>query len=85
MAADPVGETTVSITAFKARCLVLIDGVAKGKFGRIVITRRGVPVAAILPVRNAPPELWGAMHGSVRVMPGTDLTQGIRDAWEAKA
>jgi hypothetical protein len=41
------------------------------------------PVAAIVPVENEPGELWGAMRGTVKVAPGTDLTKGTGEMWEA--
>jgi antitoxin (DNA-binding transcriptional repressor) of toxin-antitoxin stability system len=41
------------------------------------------PIAAIVPVEREPAELWGAMRGTVTVPPGTDLTQGTGEVWEA--
>jgi hypothetical protein len=29
--------------------------------------------------------LWGALRGSVKVLPGTDLTEGTAEDWEAEA
>ena len=45
------GEWTMSATEFRAKCLALIDEVAET--GReIVITKRGKPVARLVPVRH---------------------------------
>ncbi len=30
-------------------------------------------------------ELWGAMRGTVKLAPGTDLSQGADEVWEAEA
>jgi len=83
MAGDKADEVSIGVTAFKARCLALIQEVAQGKTRRVVLTKRNRPIAAIVPVEHEPAELWGAMRGSVKVAAGTDLTQGTGDIWEA--
>ena len=53
-----VGEWTMSATEFRAKCLGLIDEVAET--GReIVITKRGRPVARLVPFRRKPETLFG--------------------------
>jgi prevent-host-death family protein len=76
-------EQSINVTAFKAQCLALIDAVARGKSSRVVLTRRNRPVAALVPYRQEPTPLWGAMKGSVTVPAGTDLTQPTGETWEA--
>ena len=76
-------EMSIGVTAFKARCLALIDDVARGKTRRVLLMKHNRPVAAIVPEESGPAELWGALRGTVRVSPGTDLTQGIGEVWEA--
>jgi hypothetical protein len=34
------------------------------------------PVPAIVPIEGSASELWGALRGTVKIAPGTDLTQG---------
>jgi prevent-host-death family protein len=77
-------EKSIGVTAFKARCLALIDEVAKGKTRRVVLTKHNRPIAAIVPVEEELAELWGAMRGTVTVAPGTDLTHGVDEVWEAE-
>jgi prevent-host-death family protein len=77
-------EISIGVTDFKARCLGLIDAVAQGKTGRIVLLKHNRPVAALVPIQGEAPELWGALRGSVEVLPGTDLTQGTGEPWEAE-
>ncbi len=84
MAADPLKETAIGVTAFKAQCLALIDDIARGKTRRVVLTKHNRPVAMIVPIEQAPVELWGAMRGSVTIPPGTDLTQPTGEVWEAE-
>jgi prevent-host-death family protein len=78
-------ETAINVTAFKAQCLALIDAVAEGKASRVVLTRRGRPVAALVPYGKPLPELWGAMQGTVKITPGADLGQATGESWKADA
>ena len=78
-------EISVGVTDFKARCLGLIEAVAQRKTGRIVLLKHNRPVAALVPIERDPPQLWGAMRGSVEVVPRTDLTEGTGEVWEADA
>ena len=72
--AIPAGE-------FKARCLQLMDEVEET--GReVVITKRGRPVAKLVPVRDAPVrDVFGCMRGTVTVV--GDIVAGVEDRWEA--
>lgn len=85
MTESEADEVSIGVTAFKARCLALIEEVARGKRRRVVLMKHNRPVAAIVPVENHPVELWGALRGTVTVAPGTDLTQGTGEVWEADA
>jgi prevent-host-death family protein len=76
-------EVSIGVTAFKARCLALIDDVAQGKTRRVVLTKHNRPVAAIVPMEGSAAKLWGALRGTVKIAPGTDLTQGTGGIWEA--
>jgi prevent-host-death family protein len=76
-------EKSIGVTAFKARCLALIDEVAEGKTRRVVLVKHNRPVAALVPLGQEQPELWGAMRGTVKLAPGTDLTSGTDEVWEA--
>ncbi len=68
-ASIPAGE-------FKARCLALLDRVAEtGE--ELVVTKRGRPVARLLPVEQPP-----ALRGSV-VWEG-DLISPIEEDWSAE-
>ena len=80
---DNADEKSIGVTAFKSRCLALIDEVAEGKTRRVVLIKRNRPVAAVVPLWREPQELWGAMRGTVKVASGTDLTKGTGEVWEA--
>lgn len=87
MPAGAAKKTAIGVTAFKAQCLGLIDDVAKGKTGGIVLLKHNQPVAEIVPVLKRPDEeleLWGAMRGTVTVAPGVDLTDATGEIWDAE-
>jgi prevent-host-death family protein len=68
----------IPASRFKATCLALLDRVdADG----IVITKRGRPVARLLPIRSTSAELIGRLKGKVRVK-GDTLSTGLR--WNAE-
>ncbi|MFO0988344.1 MAG: type II toxin-antitoxin system Phd/YefM family antitoxin [Alphaproteobacteria bacterium] len=77
-------ETTIPVTEFKAKCLAVIDGVARGKSGRVVLTKRGKPVAALVPCAPARHRLWGAMRGTVFIPEGVDITEPTGEVWDAE-
>lgn len=59
---------TVPAGQFKARCLQLMDEV--GATGEsIIVTKRGRPVAKLVPIREADPaSIFGCMRDSARIV-----------------
>ena len=51
---------------FKARCLKLMDEVRATR-RPIVITKRGKPVAKVVPVEEETPSLFGRLKGTVTI------------------
>ena len=87
MPAPKKSEAAIGVTAFKSQCLGLIDDVAQGKTGRVVLLKRNRPVSALVPFPEHAGEdvdLWGAMRGTVTVAPGVDLTQPTGEIWDAE-
>ena len=72
-------ETTIGAGDFKAKCLQLLDAVAKHR-EPLVITKRGKPVAKLVPM---PPDtqLFGALAGSV--LDEADILTPIDVDWDA--
>ena len=73
---------TVSASEFKAKCLDLLYQVNDGRIGRLVVTKRGKPVAVV----TAPPvteeavrRFLAGMRGSVIIPEGVDLTEPALD------
>lgn len=73
---------TVSASEFKAKCLDILDRVHAREFDWVVVTKRGVPVAVLVPPPAEAVEverLHGLLRGSVVVPRGLDLTAPITD------
>ena len=65
---------------FKAKCLKIMDEVAEtGE--RVVITKRGKPVAELSQARELRKPIFGSMRGSVKYM--GDIISPIDVEWDA--
>jgi prevent-host-death family protein len=64
-----MAEQTQQITAaeFKAKCLRLMDEVAKRR-APLVITKRGKPIAKLVPVDDQPIDPFGCMAGTIKIV-----------------
>ena len=71
----------IKAAEFKAKCLELMDRVAEGH-EEIVITKRGKPIAKLVPVEDKP---WAPLFGSMRGTAETlgDVIAPIDVKWEA--
>ena len=52
---------------------------------RAALTKHNRPVGTIRPSESEVVELWGAMRGTVTVLPGTDLTAPTGETWKAES
>lgn len=77
-------ELSLGVSEFKPKSLDLIERVASGKLRRVILTKRGRPVAAVVPIDDAPPELWGALADLMEPVEGVDLTEPVGEAWAAE-
>jgi prevent-host-death family protein len=79
---DMAGSRTISASEFKAKCLDILDRIRSRDLERVVVTKRGVPVAVVVPPPAEAVEverLHGFLRGSVVVPPGFDLTAPTAD------
>ena len=68
---------------FKANCLRLMDEVAQRRTP-IVITKRGKPVAKLVPVDDKPIDIFGRMAGTIKIV--GDIISPIDDVeWTGDA
>ncbi len=65
---------------FKAQCLALLDEVARGH-ETIVVTKRGKPVAQVIPIAEAGKGLQDQLKGSI--LQERDIVSPILATWEA--
>ena len=69
----------IAAAKFKERCLSILDRVDPDG---IVITKRGKPVAKLIPIRTASASLIGSLKGKLKIK-GDILTTGAR--WDAQS
>ena len=70
---SPAVPPTVTVSEFKLRCLALLKPL--GPEG-VVLTRRGKPVARVIPYPSSPASLIGCMRGKLTIR-GDILSTGI--------
>jgi prevent-host-death family protein len=66
---------------FKAKCLHLLDEVHQNR-KPIVITKRGKPVAQLIPVDDTPPQIFGRLEGTVKIL--GDIVAPTGEIWDAE-
>jgi len=69
----------VTAAEFKAKCLRLMDEVAKHRTA-VVITKRGKPIARLVPIENDPIDPFGCMAGTVKIL-GDIISPIDEDDW----
>jgi prevent-host-death family protein len=67
---------------FKAKCLGLLDEVQRER-KEILITKRGKPVAKLVPVNERPESFIGSMKGTMEI--AGDIISPIDEKWDADA
>ncbi len=69
----------IAAAKFKEQCLSILDRVDPDG---IVITKRGKPVAKLIPIRTASASLIGSLKGKLKIK-GDILSTGAR--WDAQS
>ena len=69
----------ISAAKFKEQCLAILDQVDEDG---IVITKRGKPVAKLIPIRAESASLIGSLKGKIEIT-GDILSTGV--AWDAQS
>jgi prevent-host-death family protein len=70
-------DRCVAAAKFKANCLRLMDEVARERQS-IIITKRGKPVAKLVPIEQGSMNLFGRMAGTAKIC--GDIINPIEDA-----
>ena len=71
---------TIKASEFKAKCLRLIDQVARTR-EPLVITKNGRPIAQLGPLQRRTDTLFGAHQALIEIK--GDIVSAIDDEWEA--
>jgi prevent-host-death family protein len=80
MVTKVVMTKTISAALFKATCLDVLDQVAATRQG-VVVTKRGKPVARVVPMVNRPDRIVGALKGDIEVI--GDVVSPVGVTWKA--
>lgn len=76
-----MSEVTIQASAFKARCLALLDEVARSH-STIVVTKHGKPVAKLVPIDDTPSQ---PTAGSVTLLAEDDEAYfSTGETWHAE-
>ena len=78
----PTYTQTVKVSAFKAKCLQLLDKVAKGCHD-IIITKNGGPVARLASYHKKFIRLFGAGQERIKII--GDIISPLDVEWEAES
>jgi prevent-host-death family protein len=70
----------IAAAEFKAKCLHLLDEVQQSR-KELVITKRGKPVAKLVPAEPEIPQIFGRMKGTVRIV--GDIVGPTGEKWDA--
>lgn len=80
MVTKVVMTRTISAALFKATCLDVLDQVAATRHG-VVVTKRGRPVARVVPMVNRPDRIVGALKGDIEII--GDVVRPVGVSWKA--
>ena len=70
----------ITATEFKARCLKIMDEIARTR-EPIIITKRGKPIAKLMPPDEPPKSLFGYMKGTFEIL--GDIVDTPEIEWNA--
>lgn len=72
----------ISAGQFKAQCLKLMDEV-KSRHEEVVITKRGMPVAKLVPYEDKPVPINGFMKNTIKIL--GNVVSPVGDKWDAES
>ena len=67
----------INVTAFKAKCLELFKQLEARRYDKVIVTRRGKPIAELTSAPGEVPDIYGALAGRAIIPPDLDLTAPI--------
>lgn len=70
----------IPASKFKAECLKIIDEVQQKKI-HVIITKRNIPVAELVPIEKTKRPSFGWMKGTGKIL--GDIIEPIDEIWDA--
>jgi antitoxin (DNA-binding transcriptional repressor) of toxin-antitoxin stability system len=67
----------INVTEFKATCLALFKELEARRYAKVVVTRRGRPIAQLTPAVSEVPDPYGCLAGRAIIPADLDLTAPI--------
>ena len=74
--------TTYKASEFKAKCLKIMEEVAKTGEG-VVVTKRGVPMVKVTPIEDRPKSMYGVDKGKIKIF--GDIVSPMPVEWYSNA
>lgn len=68
----------ITAAEFKAKCLKIMDEIEKTR-EPVIITKRGKPIARLMPVEEPPQSMFGYMKGTITIH--GDIVSPIEEEW----
>lgn len=79
-----VAKKQMAAGEFKAKCLQVMDQVAKGR-QPVIVTKRGKPVVRIVPIEDdAPRSVFGALAGRFEIVGDIESPALPARLWEGR-
>jgi prevent-host-death family protein len=75
----PMATQRISAAEFKAKCLHLMEQVSKNR-RPIIITKRGKPIAKLVPIDKTHHKGFGCMRGTVTI--NGDIISHLDEPWD---
>jgi len=73
---------TIAAGEFKARCLQVMEDV-RTKRTPVLITKRGKPLAKLVPADDKPPEIFGCLAGKIEILGDIVSPVTALEDWES--
>lgn len=76
-------KRTMTAAKFRAECLQVLDTVSSART-EILVTKRGKPVARIVPVDGPPPSRFGALRDVTTIVDASDELLSAEERWSVE-
>lgn len=78
-----MGQRKMSAAKFRAECLQVLDTVAAART-EVVVTKRGKPVARIVPITESGSTRYGALRAITKIIDARDDLLSADDTWSVE-